>query len=142
MLVLDALKNHFCGFLIVDVGSQVPVVLQVKPCLLILNHAECIRLFDNGFRAVDIRKALIEQIFPHGFPRQLRTELKPLDNAIPHRIKRHSLVIVQSFPQPNYSVREVFIFFVKSVHQLYTVLFDICQKRGVHAVRDVHDIEF
>ena len=142
VLVLNALKNDLCSGFVINMGGQIPVVQEVDPCLLILDHAEGKRLFDDRFRAVDLGVALIEQVFPHGFPCQLRAELEPLDHTIPDGIQRHFFIIVQSFPQAGNCVCKVTVFFVQLVHQFHTILFDVCQKGRVHAVGDMNDIKF
>ena len=122
--------------------GQIAVVQQLQPHFRILYHAESKSLLDDLFRAVDIGISLVEQIFPHGFPCKFRAKLKALDGTIPHRIQRVFLIIIQCLTQPLHSFLKIVIFFMQLIHQLYTILFNVCNKGGIHPVLHMDNIKF
>ena len=82
MVCTNALEDLAGGGVIVDMGGQVAVLQELEPAGLVRNQAVCIGLPHDGFGAVDLRVALVQQIFPRRFPGQLCAELEALEDTI------------------------------------------------------------
>ena len=125
MVCTNALEDLTGGGVIVDVGGQVAVLQQLEPAGLVCNQPIRVSLPHDGFGAVDLRVALVQQIFPGGLPGKLCGELKTLDHTVPDHGGGGISVCTQSLLQAGQGHVQLVAFFQGPIHQSDPLLFNI-----------------
>ncbi len=121
------LKNFVGCLFFIDMRRQISVSQNPDPSFAVNYYTMCKRFPHHRFRAVDIRIAHIQKVFPTGFPGKLGGKLKPLDNAITHRIGRVSLIFLQCFAQTLHCFTVVCSLII-TFQNKHTLFFDIIQQ--------------